>query len=119
MPHPDSFLKNTQVGMERWLSSQEHWPFFQRSGVQFPAATRWLTTICLLLEFRGGPAPSSGFLSARQAHDAQADRFKFSFARQLALLHLPLGFFSPVTFLAFLSDWTAQFASHHSVWLTC
>jgi hypothetical protein len=34
------------IGLERWLSAQEHWLFFQRSWVQFPATTWWLTTIC-------------------------------------------------------------------------
>lgn len=41
------FLKN-RVGLETWLSGQEHWLFFQGTRVQFPApATTWqLTSIC-------------------------------------------------------------------------
>jgi hypothetical protein len=31
--------------LERWLSSWEHWLLFQRSWVQIPANTWWLTTI--------------------------------------------------------------------------
>jgi hypothetical protein len=33
-------------GLERWLRGLEHWLLFQRSWVQFPATTWWLTTIC-------------------------------------------------------------------------
>jgi hypothetical protein len=33
-------------GLERWRSSKEHRLLFQRSWVQFPATTWWLTTIC-------------------------------------------------------------------------
>ena len=33
-------------GLERWLSSYEHWVLFWRSWVQIPATTWWLTTIC-------------------------------------------------------------------------
>jgi hypothetical protein len=35
---------SSHVGLERWLSSKEHWLHFHRSWVQFPAITWWLTT---------------------------------------------------------------------------
>ena len=38
-------MKN-QNGLERWLRGSEHWLLFQRSWVQFPATTWWLTAIC-------------------------------------------------------------------------
>jgi hypothetical protein len=39
-------LLEEYLGLERWLSSEEHWLPFQRSWVQIPATTWWLTTIC-------------------------------------------------------------------------
>jgi hypothetical protein len=38
------FLKSGETGLERWLSSEDHWMFFQRIWVQFPASTWQLTT---------------------------------------------------------------------------
>jgi hypothetical protein len=38
--------KVERLGRERELSGEEHWLLFQRSSVQFPATTWWLTTIC-------------------------------------------------------------------------
>jgi hypothetical protein len=38
--------KKCSHGLERWLRGGEHWLLFQRTGVQFPATTWWLTTIC-------------------------------------------------------------------------
>jgi hypothetical protein len=32
--------------LERWLSGLEHELIFQRTQVQFPAPTWWLTTVC-------------------------------------------------------------------------
>jgi len=39
-------LRNGKQGLERWLSGKEHRLLFQRSWVQFPATTWWLTAIC-------------------------------------------------------------------------
>jgi hypothetical protein len=40
------FIKKIIFGLERWLSSWEHWLLFLRSWVQIPGSTWWLTTIC-------------------------------------------------------------------------
>jgi hypothetical protein len=39
-------MKKIISNLERWFSGQEHWLLFQRSWVQIPATTWWLTTIC-------------------------------------------------------------------------
>jgi hypothetical protein len=41
-----NFLKQNNEGLERWLSSSEHWLLLQRTKVQFPVPTLWLTTMC-------------------------------------------------------------------------
>jgi hypothetical protein len=33
-------------GIKKWLNGLEHWLFFQRTQVQFPAPTWQLTTVC-------------------------------------------------------------------------
>ena len=46
-PHPKQTNKQTnKQELERWLSGEEPWLLFQRTWVQFPATTWWLTTIC-------------------------------------------------------------------------
>lgn len=39
-------FKNQKLGLQRWLSCQNHLLFLQRTRVQFPALTQWLTIIC-------------------------------------------------------------------------
>lgn len=39
-------LKITDLGLERWFSSKEHWLLYQRTGVQFPASTWQFTIVC-------------------------------------------------------------------------
>jgi len=46
----DYVQKNCKQGLERWLRGYQHCLFFQRSWVQFPVTTRWLTTICNEIE---------------------------------------------------------------------
>jgi hypothetical protein len=39
------FFKVSNVWLERWLTALEHWLFFQRPWIQFPASTWQLTTV--------------------------------------------------------------------------
>lgn len=47
-------------GARKMISSLKHWVLFQRTGVQVPAPTGWLTTICNA-RARGSEASSGLF----------------------------------------------------------
>jgi hypothetical protein len=42
-----NIIKTIFLVLERWLSSYEHMPAFQRTQVQFKATAFWFSTICV------------------------------------------------------------------------
>jgi hypothetical protein len=45
LPRHFTAIRVCHRGLVSWLSGEEHWLLFQRSWVQIPATTWWLTTI--------------------------------------------------------------------------